>query len=124
MTQQQLTIKEMTERLHERAEEAFILSSIITRRNLAHAFFSLTAHTQKAEAEILPVDSTYGGPDNTTPAIATLDVKMDFCDWMSPETADREFKERMSQFDGYVQTLDRIIDAGKPIVVSDEGTAA
>lgn len=123
MTKQQLTIEEMTERLHERAEEVFILSSIITRRNLAHAFFYLMAHTQNADARILPVDRTYGGPDNTTPAIATLDINMDFRDWMSLETANREFEERMTQFDDYVQTLDQIIEAGEPIIC-DQGAAA
>ena len=123
MRGKELTIEEMTEQLHERAEEVFLLSSIATRRHLAHAFCYLMAHVQNLDCQIKPIDANYRVAEGPTENIAKLDVDLGFRDWMDDETARVSFRERIARIDEYQQLLDRIIEAGEPLLNEDEAAA-
>jgi len=115
-TTQPLTIEDMNEILYTRAEEVFLLCVLITRRGLAHAFCSFSAHVSMFDSKVHPIDSRYKS-DNYTESVAELRV------WTSPDehlNPENEFNKALEELNTYISYLDYIIERGEPITTSDQ----
>ena len=115
---QPLTIEDMNEILHTRAEEIFLLCMLITRRGLAHAFCDFSGHVSILTSRVTPIDSEY--TSGKFADIAKIFTWVDMSNQAFPEST---FEKSLAEMDTYVSYLDYIVEKGEPFT-SKEVTAA
>lgn len=116
-----LTNEQMREDMYLRAEEIILLSCIITRRKLAHAFIDLYAHIERLSGSVMPINANYQtdqGP--VTPHAAELFIELAIADGLPDAHNTERFNKSMNEMNTYISYLDLLIAKNKPVLHKQE----
>jgi hypothetical protein len=122
-TKAPVSVEQMHEDMYLRMEEIVLLCGVITRRNLAHAFFDWAAHVEMLSSRIKPINANYFTADEVTPSIAELSLILRLPKIESAEELEDRYQSNMETMNTYISYLDLLIAKNKPVIHKQEQAA-
>lgn len=125
MPRNQMTIEEMTENLNLAAEEVILQCMILNHRGIVQAHFSANPHVHTIDVRVMPANTKWKTGLDLPDKLGYLNVYTGF----SEEDFDDRFSrtrylESMAKIQDFIQYLDDLIEAEKPIITDVQGDAA